>query len=159
MGRGDLIRSVALALAVVAAVASAAAAATGVRWGVLATGHTTGAGQQPVGYVAVTKAQEQPILARLGTSSTAAALRRVNLQYTGVIGVFLDGIPCSGDLTVNSVTRTATTVTVTLHYTRPPIGAGMCVRLSTPYVLISATRKSLGHPAPTHVRIVAVARA
>jgi hypothetical protein len=36
---------------------------------------------------------------------------------------------------------------------------GACVRTSTPYDVLAVRRASLGHPAPTHVRIVAVARA
>jgi hypothetical protein len=72
--------------------------------------------------------------------------------------VFLDGLPCGHDLTVNSVVRTATTVKVTLHWTRPPIGMGMCIRMSTPYVVIGVSRASLGHPAPKHVKVEAIAR-
>jgi hypothetical protein len=157
MGRGHLIKLVGITLAVLAAAASAAAA-TGVRWTTLGTGTTTPSGSAPVGYVAVTKAQERRFSDRL-SAQERADLARLNLQYTGVVAVFLDGMPCSRDITVNSVTRAGTTATVRLHYTRPPIGVAMCVRTSTPYVLIGVSRKTLGHPAPTHVRVVAVARA
>jgi hypothetical protein len=156
--RRDLTRATLAAVAVLAATATAAAA-TGVRWGVLETGATTpSGGQQPTGYVAVTKTQERRFLGRLEPADRAA-LQHLNLQFTGVVAVFLDGMPCSAKLAVNHVVRTATTVTVTLHYTRPPPGVAMCVRTSTPYVVIGVSRKTFGHPAPTNVRIVAVARA
>jgi hypothetical protein len=157
VGRGHLIR-IALAFAAALAAAAGAAAATGVSWTVLATGKTTpGSTQGPVGYIAVTKAQEQRFVGRL-SADDAAALRKVNLQRAGVIAVFLDGLPCTSKLTVNRVTRTSTTATVVLHYTRPPVGVAMCVRTSTPYVLIGASRKTLGQPAPTRVHVDAVAR-
>jgi hypothetical protein len=158
MGRGHLIRVLLITLAGLAA-AVTAAAATGVRWSVLDTGTTTPTGAYAAtGYVAVTKAQEQRFARRL-SAQAQADLARVNLQNTGVVAVFLDGMPCSRNITANSVTRAGTTVTVSLHYARPPIGVAMCVRTSTPYVLIGVSRKTLGHPAPTHVRVAAVARA
>ena len=161
MERGHLIRATLAGLAtlVTLGAAATAAAATGVHWGVLETGATTPSGaQQPVGYVAVTKTQERRFLGRLHPSD-GAALQRLNLQYTGVVAVFLDGMPCSSKLTVNNVVRAAGTVTVTLHYTRPPVGVATCVRTSTPYILIGVSRKTFGRPAPSRVRIVAVARA
>jgi len=159
MGRGHLSRAFLFFAVLAAAAATSAAAAVGVRWTVLATGTTTpGGARQPVGYVAVTKAQEAQFAARLSADDRAAAAR-VNLQRSGLVAVFLDGMPCGSHLTVNTVTRTATTVTVTLHWTRPPIGVAMCVRTSTPYVVVGASRASLGHPAPAHVKVVAIARA
>ena len=157
MGRGDLSRALLIAAVAAAAVASAAAATVGVHWTVLQTGTTEPLGSQPHGYVAVTKAQEAAFASRL-TPKQKAALARVNLQRTGLVAVFLDGMPCGRDITVNRVTRTATTVTVTLHWTRPPIGMATCVRTSTPFVVVGVTRASLGHPAPTHVKVDAVAR-
>lgn len=157
MGRGDLSRALLIVATAAAAVTGTAAAAVGVHWTVLQTGHTEPAGKQPVGYVAVTKTQEARFASRLGAQG-ARDLARVDLQRTGVVAVFLDGLPCGRDLTVNSVVRTATTVTVTLHWTRPPIGMGLCIRTSTPYVVIGVTRASLGHPAPTHVKVEAIAR-
>ena len=159
MGRGDLSRAFLFCAVLAAAAATSAAAAVGVRWTVLASGTTTpGAAQQPVGYVAVTRAQESQFASRLSPDDRAA-LARVDLQRTGIVAVFLDGMPCGSHLTVNSVVRTTTTATVTLHWTKPPIGMAMCVRTSTPYVVVGVTRASLGHPAPTHVKVVAVARA
>lgn len=141
-----------------AAVVSAAAAAVGVRWGVLATGATEPSGaQQPVGYVAVTRVQEARFAPRL-EQADRSALARLNLQRTGLVAVFLDGMPCGRDITVNHVVRTSTTVTVTLHWTRPPIGMATCVRTSTPYVVIGVSRATLGRPAPAHVDVVAVPR-
>jgi opacity protein-like surface antigen len=141
-----------------AAAATSAAAAVGVPWTVLTTGTTTPSGaQQPVGYVAVTKAQEAQFASRLAAGDRAD-LARVNLVNTGLIAVFLDGMPCGSHLTVNHVVRTATTATVTLHWTKPPIGVAMCVRTSTPYVVVGVRRASFGHPAPTHVKVVAIAR-
>jgi hypothetical protein len=156
VGRGDLIRAALVTLAALAAVATAAAA-TAVHWKVLEAGRTTGAGVQPVGYVAVTKAQEQRFMSRI-PAAARPAIQRVDLQTNGVVAVFLDGAPCARDVTVNAVSRTGTTVTVTLHYTRPPVGMATCVQLNTQFVVLKATRASLGTPAPTHVRIVAIAR-
>lgn len=148
------------ALATLAALAAAAtaAAATGVHWSVLQQGRTTSNGaQQPTAYIAVTKAQEQRFLGRI-SSSNQPALENVNFQRKGLIAVFLDGAPCISNVTVNGVSRTKTTVTVVLHYTRPPVGVAMCVRMDTQYVVLSATRATLGNPVPTHVRVVAIAR-
>jgi len=158
VGRGDLIRAILLIAAIAATAATTAVAAVGVHWTVLAHGVTEpGNSNQPIGYVAVTRPQEARFLRRL-SSADQSAIAHVNLQRTGLVAVFLDGLPCGRDITVNHVTRNATTVTVTLHWTRPPIGMAMCVRTSTPYVVVGVTRTTLGHPAPTHVKVVAVAR-
>jgi hypothetical protein len=147
-----------LVLVGVLAAATAAAAATGVKWGVLFTGTTTPSGKQaPVGYVAVTRAQERPWRARL-TPSDRAALARLNLVSTGAVAVFLDGLACASHVTTTSVTRSGSTLTARFAFTRPPIGVAMCVRTSTPYVVLSVSRKSLGRPAPTHVDVIARAR-
>jgi hypothetical protein len=88
------------------------------------------------------------------------ALGRVNLTRTAVVAVFLDGMPCGSHLTTNAVTRTSpTTVRVRITYTRPPVGVAMCVRTSTPYVVLTVSRQSLGRPAPTRVTVDAHARA
>jgi hypothetical protein len=143
----------------VLAAAAPAAAANGVPWVVLATGTTTPSGtQSAVGYIAVEHSQAAAWAGRL-EAADRAALNRLNLDRSGAVGVFLDGMTCGSHLTVNRVTRTVATLSVTLHYTRPPIGMEACVRTSTPYDVLAVRRASLGHPAPTHVRIVAVARA
>ena len=158
MGRGDLIRRVLTVAALAAAAASTAAAAVGVHWNVLAQGATMeSSAQHPNGYIAVTKAQEARFAPRL-SDSDRAAIAKVDLQKTGLVAVFLDGIACARDVKVTSVTRSAATLTVTLHWTRPPVGMGMCVNLGAPYAVIGVTRATLGHPAPQHVRIVAFAR-
>jgi hypothetical protein len=114
--------------------------------------------QAPVGYIAVTRAQERTWSSRL-TADDRAALGRVNLTRTAVVAVFLDGMPCASHLTTNAVTRTSpTTLRVRIAYTRPPVGVAMCVRTSTPYVALAVSRQSLGRPAPTHVTVDAHAR-
>jgi hypothetical protein len=153
-----VIRRFLFCAAVAAGAGTTAAAATGVHWGVLQTGKTVQVSSAPSGFVAITRAQERRFTSRLSTESVAA-LHRLNLQRTGVVAVFLDGLPCSGNVTVQHVTRTATTVTVSLGFQRPPIGVATCVRISTPWAIIGVSRQTLGHPAPTHVRVVAVARA
>jgi hypothetical protein len=158
VGRGDLSRALLIVAVAAAAAASAAAAAVGVHWRVLAAGRTTPADvQMPLGYVAVTRREERRFSARL-SASHRAALRRLDLARTGVVAVFLDGARCPSDVAVSSIARTSTTVTVRLRYTRPPIGFATCVQMSTPYVLIGVTRASLGRPAPTRVKVVAIAR-
>ena len=159
MGRGDLSRTLLIVAVLAAAAASSAAAAVGVHWTPLASGRTEPSGaQSPIGYVAVTRTQEARFIKRLA-SADQSKVAHVNLKRTGVVAVFLDGMPCGRDITVNRVTRSSTTVTVTLHWTRPPIGMGMCVRTSTPYVVVGVARTALGKPAPTHVKVVAIARA
>ena len=149
---------VAAVLAALAAAASAAAA-TGVRWSPLATGATEPNGSQlPEGYVAGTRAQERPWLARL-QGDDRRALARVNLSTTDVIAVFLDGLPCASKVAVTGVTRSQRTLTVDVTYKRPPIGVATCVRTSTEYYLLAARRSSLGRPLPTRVDVVARARA
>jgi len=149
----------ALAALTLLAVAAPAAAATGVRWTPLAQGTTEPSGkQQPVGYVAVSRAQERTWSARL-TASDRAALQRLNLTQSGAIAVFLDGMPCASHVAVAGVTRSSSTLTVRIAFTRPPIGMATCVRASTAYVVLAAARSSLGRPVPTRVAIVARARA
>ena len=140
--------------------AASAAAATGVRWSPLFSGTTEpSASRAPVGYIAVTRAQERSWSGRLGADDHAA-LGRVNLTRNAVVAVFLDGMPCGSHLTTEAVTRmSATTLRVRLAYTPPPPGVAMCVRTSTPYVGLTVTRQSLGRPAPTRVTVDAHARA
>ena len=158
MGRGDLSRKLLIVAVLAAAAVSSAAAAVGVHWTVLASGRTEPAGTQATGYVAVTRTQEARFLRRLA-SADQSKVAQVNLKRTGLVAVFLDGMPCGSDITVNRVTRSSTAATVTLHWTRPPIGMAMCVRTSTPYVVVGVARAALGKPAPTHVKVVAIARA
>jgi hypothetical protein len=159
MGRGNLIRLVAVLAGALAAVASATAA-TGVRWSPLFSGTTEPTGSQAaVGYIAVTRAQERTWSGRLATDDRAA-LGRVNLTRNAVVAVFLDGMPCGSHLATQAVTRTSpTTLHVRIAYTRPPIGMAMCVRTSTPYIGLTILRQSLGRPAPTQVTVDARARA
>ena len=158
MGRGDLSRAILIALAVAAVAATTAAAAASLHWKTLAAGNTRPAGTRvPTGYVAVTRPQEARFLNRLGHADQSK-VAHVDLLRQGLVAVFLDGLPCGHDITVNRVTRAASTVTVTLHWTRPPIGVATCIALSTPYVVVGIPRASLGHPAPTHVKVVAIAR-
>jgi hypothetical protein len=152
-----MIRSLA-ALAFVT-VAASAAAATGVRWTPLAQGTTEPSGAQaPVGYLAVTRAQERLWSGRL-TSSDRAALQRLNLTTSAAVAVFLDGMPCASKVAVSGVTRASSTLTVHIVYTPLPIGVGMCVRTSTAYFVLAAARGSLGRPVPARVAVVARARA
>ena len=149
----------ALAALAFVTVAASAAAATGVRWTPLAQGTTVPSGKQaPVGYLAVTRAQERPWSARL-TGSDRATLQRLNLTTSAAVAAFLDGLPCASKVSVAGVTRASSTLTVHIAYTPPPIGVGMCVRTSTPYVVLAVARGSLGRPVPAHVAVVARARA
>jgi hypothetical protein len=159
VGRGNLIRLVAV-LAGALAAAAPAVAATGVRWSPLFGGTTEPSGSQaPVGYIAVTRAQERTWSGRLAADDRAA-LSRTSLTQNAVVAVFLDGMPCGSHLTTNAVTRaSSTTLRIRIAYTRPPIGQAMCVRTSTPYIALTVSRQSLGRPAPTHVTVDARARA
>jgi hypothetical protein len=158
MGRGHLIGA-ALVVAAALAAAVTAAAATGLQWKVVAYGTSDAtAGQAPVGYIAVTKAQEQRFWSLL-TPADQAKLQAVNLQKSGVVAMFLYGMPCVSNVAVSGVSRTKTVVTIVVRYTKPPVGVAMCVRMGTPYALVGVSRTALGRPAPTHVRVVAVARA
>ena len=158
MGRGDLSRKLVIVAVLAAAAASSATAAVGVHWTLLASGNAEPVGSAATGYVAVTRKQEARFLQRLAPADQSK-VAQVNLRETGLVAVFLDGIPCSRDVTVTRVTRSATTVTVAVHWRRPPIGMALCVHIGTPYAVVGVARAVLGRPAPTHVQIVAVARA
>jgi hypothetical protein len=159
VGRGNLIRVVLVLAGGLAAVASAATA-TGVRWSPLLSGTTEPSGSQaPVGYIAVTRAQERTWSGRLAADDRIA-LGHVDLARRAVVVAFLDGMPCGSHLSTDAVVRTSpTTLRVRIAYTRPPIGMAMCVRTSTPYIATTVSRQALGRPAPTHVSVNAHARA
>jgi hypothetical protein len=159
VGRGDLSRAILIAAAVAAAAATTAAAAVSVHWKTLADGKTLPSGAQaPIGYVAVTRKQEARFLNRLGHADQSK-VAHVDLLHTGLVAVFLDGMPCGQDPAVSRVVRSAATVTVTVRWTRPPIGMATCIVTSTPYVVVGVPRASLGRPATTRVKVVAIARA
>jgi hypothetical protein len=161
MGRGNLSRALALggAAAIAAVAVAAAVAAPGLRWSPLVTGSTEPSGARtPVGYVAVTRAQERRFLPRL-TADDRRAVQVVPLARTAVVALFLDGFPCASHLAVTGVTRARTVLTVRLAFTPPPPGVAMCIRTSTPYLAVGISRKSLGSSLPTHVSLVAHARA
>jgi len=137
---------------------ASAAAASGVHFTVVARGKAMPSGSnEPTGYVAYTKTQERVFRTRLTTQSRTA-MAGVDLGSNAVIAVFLDGLPCSSLLDVRSVTRSSSTVDVSVEYKRPQPGVAMCVRLDTPYFVLSVSRKALGRPLPTHVRVAVVAR-
>jgi hypothetical protein len=147
-----------IAAAVAAAAATTAAAAIGVHWKTLAAGKTLPSGAQaPVGYVAVTRKQEARFINRLGHADQST-VAHVDLLRTGLVAVFLDGMPCGQELSVSRVVRSTTGVTVTVRWTRPPVGMATCVVTSTPYVVVGVPRASLGHPAQTRIKVVAIAR-
>lgn len=159
MERRDLIRRLALVLTLAAVVpATAAARTTSVHWSVVAQGATESTGgSAPIGYVAVTRPQVARFASRL-TVHDRTVVGRVALTSTGLVAVFLYGLPCGSDARVDQVARVAATVSVRVSYVPPPVGYGTCVRVSTPYFVIGVPRRALGRPAATHVRVVAVAR-
>jgi hypothetical protein len=159
VGRRNLIRALAaLSAVVLLAAAGSSAAAVRVHWSPLAAGTTTPSGAQfATGYLAVTRAAERPFVPRLDARSQRA-LAGVSTQRDAVAAVFLDGAPCATKVAVTSVTRSAATLTVHLAFTRPPVGMATCVRTSTPYLLLTIPRASLGRPVPTHVSVDAVPR-
>jgi hypothetical protein len=141
------------------AAAATAVAATGVRWSPLLHGTTEPSGAQaPKGYLAVTRLQERSWAGRL-TPADRTALARVDLTKAAVLAAFLDRMPCATKVTTTGVTRSGSTVTVRIAYTSPPIGVAACVRTSTAYVVLGASRTSLGALAPTRVNVVVRARA
>jgi len=157
--RGHLIRGLAALLVISAVVPVAAAAgATAFHWSIVAEGATeANAAPTSVGYLAVTRTQEARFAGRL-SSHDRDVLRGVDLTTTGVVAVFLYGIPCGSKARVDQVARTASTLNVEVSYVPPPLGVGTCVRVSTPYFVVGVARRALGRPAPSRVRVVAVAR-
>jgi hypothetical protein len=159
MGRGDLIRRFLIVAVLAAAAASTAAAAIGIPWKVIVAGETESAGAQgPTAYIATTRDQERRFAARLSTADRAA-LSHQSLAATAVVAVFLDGLPCARDVAVSRVVRTTTGLTVSVAFTRPPIGMAMCVRRGTAYFVLGVPRRDVAiTTAPAKVKVVAVAR-
>lgn len=158
MGRRHLIRALLLIAGTLAAAATAAAA-TGVKWTVVTHGATEPSGRQaPVGYISTTRAQEQKWAPRLAVRDRST-VGKLALESRVLVAAFLDGLPCSTNVATTGVTRSGATLTVKIAFTRPPIGMATCIRTSTPYVVLSVPRASLGKPAPTHVDVIARARA
>ncbi len=139
------------------AAVAGAAAATGLAWSAVAAGTTEPSGAQgPVGYVAVTKAQERRWAPRLEPADRRA-LAHVDLARRAVVAVFLDGMPCATNVAVTAVRRSGAALAVTVAYTRPPIGVATCIRTSTSYFVLSVPRRPLGGGSH-HVTVTAHAR-
>jgi hypothetical protein len=152
MGRRHLRR--ALLLAAVAAAVFAGVATAGLSWHEIAGGSTTQSSlHTPKSYVALTPVQERIWLHRLSARDHATVMR-VSLAKNVVVAVFLDGAPCSTNTVVNDVTRTGRTLVVTISYQLPPPGVALCVRASTPYLVVGVTRASLGGVRPNRVSLV-----
>jgi hypothetical protein len=83
---------------------------------------------------------------------------RVSLARNVVVAAFLDGAPCSTNTVVSGVTRSGRTLVMTISYKLPPPGVALCVRASTPYLVVGVTRASLGGVRPNRVSLVLHAR-
>jgi hypothetical protein len=149
MGRRHLSRALLVAAAVAAVFAGVATA--GLSWHEITAGSTTQSSQHtPKAYLALTPAQEKIWLSRLGARDRTT-VRHVALTKTVLVAAFLDGAPCSTHVLPSSVTRVGRTIVLTISYRLPPVGVALCVRASTPYVVVGITRASLGGVRPTRV--------
>lgn len=156
MGRGHLIRAC-VAAAVVAA-ALAAGAAAGLRWHEVAGGNTQQSSSRTAkAYLAVTKTQERVWSHRL-SAHDRTTVAHISVAKTVLVAAFLDGAPCSTNVAATGVTRKGRTLTVTITYKLPPPGVALCIRSSTPYVIVGLTRASLGRILPNKVSLVLHAR-
>ncbi|HEY2325990.1 MAG TPA: hypothetical protein VGH52_00750 [Gaiellaceae bacterium] len=161
MGRGHLTRAArfqALGAAAVAAAALAASSSAGLSWYEVAAGSTPQASSHVArAYLALTKTQERVWTPRLSTRDRAT-IARVNLSKTILVAAFLDGAPCSTRVVATGVTRRARTLAVSISYTLPPVGISLCIRSSTPYVIVGIPRASLGGVKPNRISLILHAR-
>jgi hypothetical protein len=158
VGRGHVGLAGAVA-AVVVSSAPVAPAATRLAWTTLATGTTAPSGSQsPTGRLAYSPGQLSSVLARVRPDQRPT-LRAVDFSKRALVGAFLDGLPCGQKVAVTSMTYAGSTLTMHIAFTPPPIGVAACVRDSTPYEIVTLPRSALGKPLPTHVTVVARARA
>jgi hypothetical protein len=111
----------------------------------------------PKAYVALTPVQERIWLHRL-SARDRATVTRVSLAKNVVVAAFLDGAPCSTNTVVSGVTHSGRTIVVTISYKLPPPGVALCVRASTPYLVVGVTRASLVGVRPNRVSLVLHAR-
>lgn len=156
MGRGHLIR--ACVAAAVAAAALAAGAAAGLQWHEVAGGNTQQSSSRTAkAYLALTKTQERVWTHRL-SARDRTTVARISLAKTVLVAAFLDGAPCSTNVVLSGVTRKGRTLTVTITYKLPPPGVALCIRSSTPYVVVGITRASLGRVLPNKASLVLHAR-
>jgi hypothetical protein len=156
MGRGHLIR--AGVAAAVAAAALAAAAAAGPTWHEVAAGVTTQATTHTAkADLALTKAQERTWIGRL-SARDRTTVSRISVTKTVLVAAFLDGVPCSTEVAATGVTRQGRTLAVAISYKLPPVGVALCIRSSTPYVVVGVARASLGRVMPNKVSLVLHAR-
>jgi hypothetical protein len=152
MGRRHLIRALLVAVAVAAVFAGVATA--GLSWHEVAAGSTTqSSSHTPKTYLALTPAQERTWLSRLSVRDRTT-VKRISVTKNILVAAFLDGAPCSSQVAASAVTRNGRTIVVTIGYKLPPIGVALCVRSSTPYVVVGITRASLGGVRPTRVSLV-----
>ena len=161
MGRGHL--AGALVAAVVGAFALGApapalartASSAVLRWSVVAQGKTEPRGQEPVGYVARSRAGAQAWLGRL-TSADRTVLARLDYRRNAAVAVILDGFPCASALRVTGFSADRRRVFVSLK--RPRIGIATCVRRSISYVVVELPKAALQHAPGSRIRVVVHAR-
>ncbi|HEY3961926.1 MAG TPA: hypothetical protein VGL84_05325 [Gaiellaceae bacterium] len=145
-------------MAAAATAVFAGAATAGLSWHEIAGGSAAQSSLRTAkAYVALAPVQERGWLHRL-SARDRATVTRVSLTKNAVVAVFLDGAPCSTDVVVSGVTHTGRTIVVTISFKLPPPGVALCVRSSTPYLIIGVTRASLGGARPNRVSLVLHAR-
>ena len=145
-------------MAAAAAAVFAGVATAGLSWHEIAGGSTAQSSlHTPKAYVALTPVEERSWLHRL-SARDRATVTGVNLAKDVVVATFLDGAPCSTNATVTGLTRTGRTLVVTISYKLPPPGVALCVRASTPYLVVGVARASLGGVRPNRVSLVLHAR-
>ena len=79
----------------------------------------------------------------------------MNFARREVVAVFLDGFVCGTDPAVRSLTRVQRVLRIVVVYTKPPPGVAMCVRLDTPYIVVTVSRTK---PLPINVQAEVLAR-
>jgi hypothetical protein len=160
VGRGDLIRAALAALAVAGvAVLAAPVAQAGPQWRLVTTGKTVPVGARaPEAFLTTVRSEEARWFPRL-TPQDRVLAGKVDVLKTVPVAVFLDGLPCASGVEVAGVTRLGDTLTVWVAYSRPRVGVAACIRTSVSYAVVAITRRSLGAPPPTRVKVAAHARA
>jgi hypothetical protein len=149
VGRGHLIRSI----AVLAALVLAAAAGAAGTWREIADGRTTGAPVtgNPAAYVALTRADTAAFSSRLGAG--ASKLAHVDWKTTALVAILADW-GCNDNMVgIGDVKQKATKVHVLLVHGEPPAGTANCQAVYGVYRLITVPKSALHKPYPTRAVI------
>ena len=149
---GRVVRGAAAILALAAPISASAASV----WTVVAHGKTEPRGQEPVGYVARSRAATVAWAGRLA-SADRTAVRGLAFSRKAAVAVFLDGFPCASGLRVTRFSADGRRIFVSFR--KAPIGIATCIRQSISYVVVALPKAALQGNPTARIAVVAHARA